>query len=639
MILTRAGKRWEFRSTYAERHVLKAAGCRWDPQLKRWYSERETVALKFIEVADDDARAELAGRAAEHERSLEDSRAQDADINIPAPKGFEYMPFQKAGVAYALKRRGTLIGDEMGLGKTIEALGIINADPKIKSVLVICPATLKRNWQIEAFKVLVQANQFNPHVVDSQNLGIKTRFTIVNWDILWKFMPHAIEHGPFDLVIADEAHFCKNAKAQRSKALMQLLEGAGRRVLLTGTPIVNRPMDLYNLIKATDPHLFPNFMEYAKRYCAAKRNRFGWDFSGASYLEELHGLLRANIMVRRLKADVLTELPAKTRTVVEIDADSRDLRAAVAAEGSVDMDRLHALTGAWSEQVETLSEDKGFKDIAEASVKRHQTALAKVDAVVKFVTELLESEDKVIVFAHHHDVVAGLREGLAEFNPVEVTGNTSISDRQLAVEDFQNRPECRVFIGNIQSAGVGLTLTAARTVVFAELDWVPGHVSQAEDRAHRIGQKDNVNVYHLVVDGSIDSWLARTIMKKQAVIKAVTDEGGALPAKIKGIRKSEPPAPKAKLNGLDRRHLMDKLDLTEEKMEEALVGVKLLASACDHAQALDGAGFNKVDAAFGHKLAECSALSPRQADAARHLCWKYKRQLPRYIVEGLEVGQ
>ena len=335
------------------------------------------------------------------------------------------------------------------------------------------------------------------------------------------------EHHNFfaDGVLVSNCHMAKNPKAQRTQALLGKWDrdpskrvagiAARRRVFLTGTPIVNRPVELWPLVQALDPRgLGQNFMGYAKRYCAAWHNGYGWDFTGASNLEELQQRLRASFMVRRLKADVLTDLPAKRRQVVVLPPPA-SAAAAIRAETEV--------YARYEEAVDRLrANEVAFEEMSRV---RHEVAVAKAPQVAEHVAALLEEVEKVVVFVHHHDVARIVAEAFP--GAAVVTGETPVGQRALEVDRFQHDAGCRVFVGSIHAAGVGLTLTAAQNVVFAELDWVPGNVSQAEDRLHRIGQRGSVNVQHLVFDGSVDARMAKVIVEKQEVIEQALDRGTA----------------------------------------------------------------------------------------------------------------
>lgn len=400
---------------------------------------------------------------------------------------------------------------------------MINADESIKRVLIVCPASLKINWQREAIKWLTRP--LTVGVADGK-CWPQTDVVVINYENVKK-RPEIME-TEWDLAVLDESHYIKNEKAQRTKATAAIK--ARRRIALTGTPILNRPIELFTTLNWLDPAEWGSFWTFARRYANAHAGRFGWDLTGASNLDELQKRLRTTCMVRRLKADVLTELPPKRRQVVELQAGRAALQAVLEERSrwEADESKLREIK-AQAEQAKADGNDTAYKEAVKAlssarmaaftelAELRHKVALKKVPAAVEFIRDALESSSKIVVFAHHLDVIEALREGLEEFRPVVVTGSVSLDERQRAVDAFQIDPEVRLFLGNIKAAGVGLTLTAASHVLFVELDWTPGWVSQAEDRCHRIGQRDSVLVQHLVLDGSLDANLAKMLVRKQEV--------------------------------------------------------------------------------------------------------------------------
>ena len=640
---------------------------RWNPDARCWMVEAEhilTVATlvekifptlaKELRTGDAYAEARKAAQGVEAARTA--SRATDAKVDIPAPEGLEYMPFQRAGIAYAMKREGALIGDEMGLGKTIQAIGVVNATPDARRILVVCPASLRLNWQRELQKWLVA--DLTVGVAQGKNWP-ETDVVVINYDIL-KRHKATLDAEVWDILIVDECHYLKNPKTQRTKAVLGAWNedprkvvkaiAAKRRLFLTGTPIVNRPIELWPLLRSLDPDNLGRYWKgYVKRYCAGYqdvvRTRHGtktiWQVGGASNLEELQDRLRATLMVRRLKADVLTELPAKRRQVIEVPPNGsvrivkaeqkawrevqeqlEDLRAQVElAKASEDEEDYRAAVAALTEQ-----ERVAFNEMSRL---RHETALAKVDYVVEHV---LNATDKVVVFAHHRDVISALVTALreAERKVVTITGDTPMNARQAAVDAFQNDPETTVFVGNIQAAGVGLTLTAASHVVFAELDWVPGNMSQAEDRCHRIGQTQSVLVQHLVLDGTLDATMAHTLVEKQEVIDKALDT----PTAMKPVTPIEPPATKS----TKRDQLgAEAANFTDEMVAAVHKALQRLAGVCDGAYSLDDMGFNRIDTRIGHSLAACETLTKRQAALGRKIVRKYHRQIGEELIETMKT--
>ena len=547
------------RSAFEDRAIPKGAGFRWHPGVRcrkrsciacendlgrTWWTNDILKALELAEYAAPALRAAILERAEpaaqqreENERraaratqaklvarrsTLEASRARDADVEVPAPDGHAYLPYQRAAIAFGLSRPNVLLADEMGLGKTIEALGMINAEPEAKRVLVVCPASLKLNWARECERWLVDrghvgiAGKTFPHEAD---------VVIVNYDILDKWRAELRQE--WDVLVADECHYVKNARAKRSKRLYALR--ARRKLFLTGTPILNRPFELWAIVSCLAPDEFKAFWPFAKRYCKPKRNRFGWEFQGAANLDELHERLRSTVMVRRTKVEVLPDLPPKRRQVIELASDHIASLIAVETEAWQEHQRrvneLRALSrrGGPSGDAELATLRAGVNaSFGELAKLRQDTALAKVPLVVEHVKSILEDAGKIVLFAHHRSVIRELAEPFGD-EVVTLTGDDDATLRQAAVDRFQDDDGCRLFIGSITAAGFGLTLTAAAHVVFAELDWVPAHLTQAEDRTHRIGQQESVLVQHLVLQDSLDARMVGALIKKQRVVDQVVD--------------------------------------------------------------------------------------------------------------------
>ena len=650
MRIEKQGTRYVCICTFSEKDIPKAAGFRWDPAARYWWTPDGDKALK---LANPEQIAQIvkehAAKQQLRKELVEDSRQADAAVDLPCPDGLAYLPYQRAGIASALRRTNVLFGDEMGLGKTIQAIGMINSDPTLTKILIVCPATLKRNWYRELTKWLTrelrigfgESKFFCPEGAD---------ITIINYDVLSK---HAdkMRRVAWDLVICDEAHLLKNPKAKRTRAICgvddytarkeecEVVEplAARRRVFLTGTPIPNRPIEGFPLFHYLDPVEFRSFYGFARRYCEAGSNGYGFDPSGASNLPELQEKLRATIMIRRLKADVLTELPAKRRAIIEIPANgAAGAVEAVKEAYEAHEDKLASLRAA-VELAKASDNPAAYKDavqqlkaaasvaFTEISKLRHATAVAKIPYVVEHIRDVVEAGSKLVVFAHHHDVIQAIAK---EFGSQAVTlyGETAMDQRQAAVDRFQTDPDCLVFVGGILAAGVGITLTAASHVVFAELDWVPGNVTQAEDRCHRIGQRDCVLVQHLVLEGSLDARMAEVLVEKQEVQAAALDtvavvaaQEPVLPSKDRPASEGASPAEIAKQAAA----------LTPEQVQAVHRGLQQLAAMDeDHARAVNGCGFGKIDVQIGHSLAQCAWLTPKQAALGARLVLKYRRQVP-----------
>lgn len=419
------------------------------------------------------------------------------------PTNKKLRPYQIEGVKQLIDltahRGAAILADEPGLGKTIQVAEYINRTLPEGPVLIVCPASLRLNWE----KELSAWMTWKPFSIDIVSYETVTAGKVILSSL----------YDRYSLVVFDEAHYLKSPSAKRTKACLAI--PASTRLFLTGTPVVNRPMDLFPILQSIGIKLTK--LEFGIRYCNGrlvqirwKPRKFAWDFSGASRTEELNANLRKHCMVRRTKAEVLSELPAKIRQVIELGiphGESITLRNAV-----------NRMFDGMESAAANLAELKkiAFGELAKA---RLDNAKHKLPYVLSYLNDLLEEENQVVVFAHHREIVDAIADAVS--GSVKLYGGMSDRQKDAAVSAFQSG-KAPVFVGQIQAAGVGLTLTAARTVLFAELDWVPGNVIQAEDRCHRLGQTDTVRIIHLVAKDSVDARMVRALVNKQNIIEKVT---------------------------------------------------------------------------------------------------------------------
>ena len=396
---------------------------------------------------------------------------------------------QKQALDWLKSRPKALLALDMGLGKTC-----ISSVDLIPPALVVCPASLKLNWQNEL-------KTWRPELSTQVIRGSKDRFngsdvTIINYDVVSKY------HLPnYKTLIVDEAHYCKNNKAKRTKLVCNLIKFTPRVRLLTGTPVVNRPIECWTLAHSIGATKL-NYFQFGMEYCGGWLTPWNvYDFSGSSRQEQLVKLLEP-VMLRMTK-DQCIDLPAKTYRVISLDlpVDSRESKFDLSHIDKPDSIPFEAIS-----------------DIRKLNADR------KLDQSVTYIKDCLEQTNKVVVFAHHTHIIEQLMDALAEYKPVHITGSVKNEDRQKAVESFQNNPECRVFIGNIKAAGVGITLTAANHVVFIESPWSPAELQQAADRVHRISQTSNVTIDLLVIAGSIDELILHKVLTKMDVIDHIIKE-------------------------------------------------------------------------------------------------------------------
>ncbi|TMS06428.1 SWI/SNF-related matrix-associated actin-dependent regulator of chromatin subfamily A-like protein 1 [Larimichthys crocea] len=442
-------------------------------------------------------------------RSLDVPEADLSSIDHSLTRSL--MPFQREGVNFAVSKQGRLLlADDMGLGKTVQAICIAAYYRNEWPLLVVAPSSVRFTWA-EAFRRWLPS--LSP---DSINVVVKAKdnlrsglINVVSYDLLSR-MDKQQSGKPFSVLIMDESHFLKNMKTARCKAALPLLKAAKRVILLSGTPAMSRPSELYTQILAVKPALFPRFHEFGMRYCDAKQLTWGWDYSGSSNLGELKLLLEECLMLRRLKSDVLSQLPAKQRKVVTITIDGVNTRTKA------------ALSAAAKQLAKGKSNKKEEKEAL--LVFYNHTAEAKLQAIMEYITDMLEGgREKFLVFAHHKLVLDHIITELEKKNVtfIRIDGATPSAERQLLCDKFQYSTQTCVAVLSITAANMGLTLHSADLVVFAELFWNPGVLIQAEDRVHRIGQTSNVNIHYLVAKGTADDHLWPMIQEKMNVLEQV----------------------------------------------------------------------------------------------------------------------
>ncbi|XP_030602785.1 DNA annealing helicase and endonuclease ZRANB3 isoform X2 [Archocentrus centrarchus] len=458
------------------------------------------------------------------EASCCDTRWSEQLSGLPHKLLQRLMPFQREGVEFALSRNGRcMIADEMGLGKTVQAIAAAYAFRQEWPLLVVVPSSLKYPWIEELERWIPELQPGDISLVEnkSHTMGISSsKVTVLGYGLLTTDARHLVEalsRQQFAVVVVDESHYLKSRNAARTKILVPLIQSAKRAVLLTGTPALGRPEELFMQIDALYPKRFGTWTDYAKKYCNAHYRYFGprrqWDCRGASNLEELHQRL-SQIMIRRLKADVLTQLPPKIRQRIPFDLPKEAAKEASAS--FAEWERLMKRLGSG-----VATTDNPFTEVMGLVTQMYkQTAIAKAGAVKDYIKMMLEAEQlKFLVFAHHLTMLQACTEAVIEAKAgyIRIDGSVPSSERIQLVHKFQSDPETRVAILSIQAAGQGLTFTAASHVVFAELYWNPGHIKQAEDRAHRIGQTSSVNVHYLIAKGTFDTVMWSMLNRKETV--------------------------------------------------------------------------------------------------------------------------
>lgn len=483
-------------------------GRKWDANNKYWTAWASTENIQKLIIGGFSVDDRIANLVSTKIRTPQ--KVDEKELGIP-----QAYQFQIEGIEWLLAHEGHgIVGDEQGLGKTVEALGYLKLSKMFPAVIVV-PASLKLNWEREAKKWI--GKNIRVKILSGRTMEVDvlkdTDIYIINYDILADWVDGLKEAG-IKIVIGDEIQALKNPKTHRTKAFKELAKAVRKVMGLSGTPILNRPSEFFTFLNIIDPRNFNSWTRYVQTYCGAKHNGYGWDVSGATNLDKLHAALKP-IMIRRKKADVLKDLPEKRYLVVPMEINNR-------GEYVKAKDELIS----WVRE-KFGSGKAGSAAQAEALVRfnylRRLAAEGKMENMVNWITDFLENNGKVVIFCEHLDVIAKLVEELRNFNPVFVNGSVSMTERQAAIDRFQNDERCKVFIGN-KAAETGITLTAASNVVHVEFPWTPGGIDQRSDRIHRIGQTaDSISVWHLVAENTIDEEFVEILDRKRATLTAVLD--------------------------------------------------------------------------------------------------------------------
>ncbi|KAH8739076.1 HARP like SWI/SNF ATpase [Cryptosporidium ryanae] len=513
-------------------------------------------------------------------------------------------PFQRVGVLTGLKKEGRiLIGDEMGLGKTLQALSIVTYFKNEWPVLIICPSSIRFQWYQQALDWLSPTiSKSNISLIRTSNDEYyrKSSIIIISYDLITRNEHFRSYFGSsFKVVIADESHFLKNSTAKRTQTIVPILHSARRVVLLSGTPALNNPTELYEQINAIvrpNPELymnlkkrndsasktkkqnkvrnkceefsedstgsdclllnkkrkrlikqifikednldniliispkFPNYMDFAHRYSDIRMNKFSHkkEFYGSRNTEELHLFIRKSAMIRRLKKQVLSELPPKQRSRIPLEIRDKS-----------GLKKIKELLSDSSLQLDSNELEDG--DLKMSSLHK-LTCEIKIQPVQEYIEYLLDSsDDKYVIFAHHHIMLDAIESVLLKrrknnylsnqggcssgpFLFIRIDGKTSGSKREEYVKEFQSNCNCKIALLSITACGQGLNLTSAGTVIFAELYWVPGTMLQAEDRCHRMGTSySSINIHYLIAEDTLDDKMWGTLCRKQKIMASTLD--------------------------------------------------------------------------------------------------------------------
>ena len=417
---------------------------------------------------------------------------------------------QKEAIEKLAGSKRFILADDMGLGKTTSTI-IAALETGAKKILIVCPASLKINWQRE----IQNYSDKSVYICEGKKFSTDEEFTIINYDILKNFYDikdkdnSLIATSKFDLVILDEAHMISNPQAQRTKIINSFVKKIERVWLLTGTPMTSRPINYYNILNLIESPVAANWMAYAIRYCQGYQFNAGkrkvWNVQGASNLDELRERTSKQIL-RRLKEDVL-DLPDKIITPIYLRLKSKD---------------YENLMGEYFDWYENKSEESSSLTVQFSKLMKVRKVIAdeKINNTIEIAENIIEQGKKVIIFTNFTETLQLLHNHFGK-SSVYLDGSCSKVQRQFAVDQFQENDKIKVFIGNLKAAGVGITLTAAEACIMNDLSFVPAEHAQAEDRAYRYGQKNNVLVYYPLFENTIEGAIYDILSRKKKIINTV----------------------------------------------------------------------------------------------------------------------
>ena len=441
---------------------------------------------------------------------IKDNKVEIKEVDYSKYSHRPPLEHQKIAIESLLKNKKFILADDMGLGKTTSTI-IAALETGAKKILIICPATLKINWEREFWLY----SKKKTYVCDGKNFSTEADIVIMNYDIIKNFHDTKSDEGSlilnskFDLVIIDEAHYIQNVQAQRTKLINDLVKTIDRLWLLTGTPMTSRPINYFNLLSLVDSPVAKNWMAYVVRYCSGYQFKVGqrkvWNVMGASNLEELRDRTSPTVL-RRLKEDVL-DLPDKIITPVYLRLRSK---------------KYEEVMGDYYNWYERNPEESKNLSIQFTKLTEVRQVIAeeKTQHTIELAENFIEQGKKVIIFCNFTKSLETIVEHFGK-SAVRLDGQMSKIQRQDAVDRFQEDEKVNVFVGNIKAAGVGITLTAGEAVIMNDLSFLPSDHSQAEDRAYRYGQKNNVLVYYPIFDNTIEGIIYDILNAKKRIISTV----------------------------------------------------------------------------------------------------------------------
>lgn len=445
-------------------------------------------------------------------------QTMDSELEVKNVKHQPY-PYQKVAVEFFINNNGrAILADTMGTGKTLQSLAYV-AHTEKRRTLVICPASVKYSWEKEVKKW----THLKSYVVVSQtkleDIPFDTNVVIINYDQLKKHF-NWLDQVQWDAMIVDECHYVKNSTAQRTKAVKYLAKKISSTILMSGTPMLSRPLELFNALQMMDPKTWNNYYDYTRRYCDGKQTYWGWEAKGATNVEELEKRI-SRYFLRRTKDQVLKDLPRKVFVDVPVDMPREKIQEYKMASKELAQYLRDVKKQKGAEIAKSLQAEK----LVKMNYLRQITSWGKMDTAIELVEDIVASGQKVLVFSTWNDTLEELHRVFGD-SSVMITGKTPIPKRKDAIDSFQEDPDVKIFLGGMLSAGVGITLTAATAAVFLDYSWNPADHAQAIDRMHRPGATaESVTIYQLYSRGTIDDTMQKILSHKQKIFDKLINGG------------------------------------------------------------------------------------------------------------------
>jgi len=513
---------------------------RWVPSEKAWDipDDLAPVAADKLEPFFPDIAEALrmhgASVSTEARRNMSTAKSREDVHDMNSQKAIEKVqdsldlpiklfPYQEVGVSFIELSKGrALLGDEMGLGKTAQSLAWLTLHPEKRPVIVICPASMKIPWSREIVKwtpsETVQIINGKDKFIENKNIYI------INYDLIKKRRDDLLDLNA-EVVILDECTYIKESKSQRTKATMAVAKESPHVLALSGTPILNKPIEFYNVLHLIDPKTFKSQWKFGQQFCGASHDGYGWKFSGVTNSDTLHFMLQA-IMIRREKREVLKELPDKRREFIYLGMPNAILRTHDHAENGLrDAVRDYRASGLSS----SARSERRMLAITALNHLRQVVGTAKGEQTLEIVKPTLEANQKAVIFGHYQVTLDVIEESLkkAGYGYVRIDGNVTGIKRQDKIDTFQSDPKCQVMLASILTMGMGVDLTEASNVFIVDRSWTPAVEEQGEDRLWRLGQKKDVTVWYLVAENTVDDKMTDLIERKRRIISQIVD--GKLP--------------------------------------------------------------------------------------------------------------